>query len=85
MKITERRSADTVVLSIDGELTTGGGPLMVLAETVRTLLQQGAEIIVLDLQNVSYVDSFGLGELAEANAVAHNRGGILRLPPICWC
>jgi anti-anti-sigma factor len=52
---------------------------MVLAETVRNLLQQGVESIVLDLQNVSYVDSFGLGELAEANAIAHNRGGTLRL------
>jgi anti-sigma B factor antagonist len=52
---------------------------MVLAEKVRHLLQQGHRRLVLELGGVRYVDSSGLGELAESNAAAHTRGASFRL------
>jgi anti-sigma B factor antagonist len=79
MEITERRVADRVVLSITGDLTMGQGGRMELVEKVRQLLQQGHRQLVLELGSVRYVDSSGLGELAESNAAAHTRGASLKL------
>jgi anti-sigma B factor antagonist len=79
MEITERRAADVVILSISGDLTMGPRGRMVLAEMVRHVLQQGPRRIVVELADVRYVDSSGLGELAEANAAAHTRGATLLL------
>ena len=52
---------------------------MLFADKLRSVLQQGYERLVLDVANVSHVDSWGLGELAQWNAAAHNRGVSLKL------
>jgi anti-anti-sigma factor len=79
VEISERRVGDVVVLSISGDITLGGGGTMLFADTMRSVLQQGYECVVLDVANVIHVDSWGLGELTQWNAAAHNRGVSLKL------
>jgi len=79
MDITERRVNGALMLSISGDLTMRDGGTMVLADAVRSVLQRGYKHLVLEVGNLRYVDSSGLGELVQANAAAHNRGASLRL------
>ena len=62
-----------------GDLTMRNGGTMLLADKVRNVLQQGHRRLVLEVGNLRYVDSSGLGELVQANAAAHNRGANLKL------
>ncbi len=69
---------DVVVAKIHGDIVlNGSGPA--LAERVRSLLEQDRPRIVLDLGNVRYVDSGGIGELVESYSAAKNRGGAIKL------
>jgi anti-anti-sigma factor len=43
------------------------------------VLQRGCRSLVLDVADVRYVDSWGLGELTQVNAAAHTRGATLKL------
>src|SRR5919201_2848607 len=79
MDITERRVAGALVLSISGDLTMRNGGTTVLADAVRNVLPRGHKHLVLEVGNLRYVDSSGLGELVQANAAAHTRGASLRL------
>jgi anti-sigma B factor antagonist len=79
MDIIERRGDGCVVLSISGDLTMRNHHRMVLADRIRQVVQRGDKRVVLDVGNIRYVDSSGLGELAESNSVAHTRGAHLIL------
>lgn len=79
MEVHERRVADVTVIAVSGDITLREGSAAQLAQNVRAALQQGRERLVLDLGCVRYVDSSGLGELVQANAAAHTRGGSLKL------
>jgi anti-sigma B factor antagonist len=79
MKIEEKRVGDIVVLTVDGDITMGEGGVTRLADRVRSLLQQGHDRLVIDLQRVRYVDSAGLGELVHCAAAVRTRGGALKL------
>jgi anti-sigma B factor antagonist len=79
MDIKERLVGDVVILAIRGDITMsddGGNPV---ADAVRLALYRGHDHLVLDLGAVRYVDSAGLGELVQAYAAAHTRGGELKL------
>jgi anti-sigma B factor antagonist len=52
---------------------------MLVGEIVRRLLQQGRRQILLNLQDVSYIDSSGIGELVGAFTSVQGHGGQLRL------
>jgi len=78
MRIEERTIDDVVVAKIHGDiLLNGSGPA--LAERMRSLLEQDRRCIVLDLGDVRYVDSGGIGELVESFSAARNRGGAIKL------
>jgi anti-sigma B factor antagonist len=79
MDISERRVGDVVVLSISGDITMSGGGTLLLAGTIRRLLQQGHKHLVLDLADVRYVESSGLGELVQSKTFAHHHGASLKL------
>ena len=78
MYIEERNVDDVVVVKVRGDIVLhGSGP--VLADGIRALLEQNRRRIVLDLADVRYVDSGGLGELVELFSAAKNRGGSVKL------
>jgi anti-sigma B factor antagonist len=78
MRIEERMIDEVVVAKLHGDIVlNGSGPA--LAERVRSLLEQDRRRIVLDLGDVRYVDSGGIGELVESFSAARNRGGAVKL------
>jgi anti-sigma B factor antagonist len=78
MQNTTRQVGDVTVLDISGRITLGEGNVM-LREIVRELIDNGNRKIVLNLGEVQYVDSSGLGELVKTHTTVRNRSGQLRL------
>jgi len=74
---------DTSILRVVGKVTIGGGDVT-LREAVTTALRSGRRDLVLDLADVTTIDSSGIAELVGSYTMALNRGGSLvtsRLPP----
>ena len=78
MQTTTRLVGEIAVLEISGRITLGEGNVM-LREIVRELIDKGNKKIVLNLAEVHYVDSSGVGELVKAHTTVRNQGGQLRL------
>ena len=78
MKISTRQVGDVTVVDLAGRLTLGE-PTSALRQTIRDLLAQGKTKILLNLGEVSYIDSSGIGELVSAFVHASNKGGKLKL------
>ena len=78
MKIATRQLDGITVLDLGGRITLGEGSVQ-LREAVRDLLAKGQKKIVLNLGDVSYMDSSGMGELVTAYTSAKNQGGELKL------
>jgi anti-sigma B factor antagonist len=66
------------VLALDGRIVLGE-ETVALREKVKSLLAEGKKNIVLDLKNVSMIDSSGLGALVAAHSSAKSGGAALRL------
>ena len=79
MNIAERTIGDVVVVDVSGKITLGDGGDMVLKDKMRSLIQQGKTKILLNLGDVSYVDSAGLGEIVQAYGTVTKTGGALKL------
>jgi anti-sigma B factor antagonist len=78
MQTTTRQIGDVAVLDISGRITLGEGNVM-LREIVRGLVDKGNKKIVLNLGEVQYIDSSGIGELVKTHTTVRNKGGQLRL------
>ncbi len=78
MTIDTRKVKDVTILDIHGKITIGEGSAEI-RNTVRDLLQAGQKKILLNLGDVSYVDSSGIGELVSAYTTVTNQGGQLKL------
>jgi len=78
MTIQERASGAVQILDLNGKLVLGDGDIL-LKDKVHSLVFQGHKQIVLNLGNVSYVDSSGLGALIAASMTAKNSGGQIKL------
>ena len=78
MKIETRTVGEVHVLDISGKITLGEGT-MAVRNTVRDLLKAGSKKIILNLAEVNYVDSSGIGELVSAYTMVTNQGGKLIL------
>ena len=78
METATRIVGDVTVLDISGRITVGEGNVM-LREIVRDLASKGQRAIVLNLGEVNYIDSSGLGELVKAHTTMRNQGGQLKL------
>ena len=79
MQLEQQMVGDVAVVKVIGDITLNKGGDVLLKDKVQSLLQQGQTKLVLDLSQVSYVDSAGLGELVQAYATTKNRGGALKL------
>jgi anti-sigma B factor antagonist len=78
MKTVIRQMGQVIVLDVSGRITLGEGNVM-LREIVSDLAEKGNKKIVLNLGEVVYVDSSGVGELVKAHATIRNKGGVLKL------
>jgi anti-sigma B factor antagonist len=75
--VNTRREDDVVVVDMSGRLAAGEAVL--LRNAVRVFMQDGSSKFVLNLAEVSYLDSSGLGELVVTYTSARNRQGDLKL------
>ena len=65
MKSSTRQIDGVTVVDLSGRITLGEGSV-ILRETVRDLLSKGNKKILLNLGEVNYIDSSGIGELVSA-------------------
>ena len=73
-----RQSDDITIVDLKGRITLGEGSVTV-RDTVHGLLSKGQKKILLNLGDVNYIDSSGIGELVSAFTTAKNQGGELKL------
>jgi anti-sigma B factor antagonist len=78
MKSSTRQVNGVAIVDLSGRITLGEGSV-VLREVVRDLLGKGQKRILLNLGDVSYIDSSGIGELVSAYTTVRNQGGELKL------
>jgi len=78
MTIQIREKDDVTILDVSGRITLGEGSV-VLRDRVRDEIALGKQRIVINLADVNYIDSSGLGELTSAFTTAKNRGVTLKL------
>jgi anti-sigma B factor antagonist len=78
MKLTTREVSGVTIVDLSGKITLGEGG-KTLRDEVHTLLAAGSKKIVLNLADVNYIDSSGLGELVSAYTAVKNAGGELKL------
>lgn len=78
LRATPRDAGDTIVIDLGGRIVLGEGSAL-LRKTVRGLLEDNRTRLVLNLADVDYIDSSGIGELVSAYTAVKNRGGELKL------
>jgi anti-sigma B factor antagonist len=78
MQIDERVVGDVKVLDLKGRVTLGEGDEL-LKDKINSLLNQGHKKIILNLAEVPYVDSAGLGEIVRTYTTVSRQGGSLKL------
>lgn len=78
LKMTERTVDGVSVLDLEGRIVLGEES-SALRERVKNLLGQDHKKIILNMGNVSYIDSAGLGALVASYTSAKNQGAILKL------
>jgi anti-sigma B factor antagonist len=78
LKISTRQVDGVVIVDCSGRITLGEGSI-VLRDNVKDLLTKGQKKILLNLGDVNYIDSSGIGELVSAYTTVKNQGGELKL------
>lgn len=78
VKISKRDVSGVTVVNLSGRLTLGDASAQ-LRQTLKDLLDDGKKKIVLNLGEVAYIDSSGLGELVSGFTTVKNQGGELKL------
>ncbi len=78
MKVSTRQIDGITILDLSGRITLGEGSVQ-LREAVRDLLAKGSKQILLNVGDVNYIDSSGIGELVSAYTAVRNQGGDLKL------
>ena len=78
MEIEQRPSGDVMILDLRGKLTIGSGDEL-LKDKINSLVQQGQKKLLLNLADVPYVDSAGLGAIVSSYTTVSRDGGSLKL------
>jgi anti-sigma B factor antagonist len=78
LTIASREVDGVTVLDLSGRITLGEGSVQ-LRDAIRDLIGKGQEHILLNMGDVNYIDSSGLGELVSAYTTVKNRAGSLKL------
>lgn len=75
---TAREIKGVTVIDVSGRITLGEGSAL-LRQMIRDLLGKGQKKIVLNLGDVTYIDSSGIGELVSGYTTVRNQAGDLKL------
>ena len=78
MNIETRKKGDVVIVDFQGRLAAGVGEEM-LPRLIEQLLNEGTRKILLNLSEMDYIDSNGLGELVQSLKTSKRFGASLRL------
>jgi anti-sigma B factor antagonist len=78
MKSSARQVGGVTIVDLSGRITLGEGSV-VLRDTIRDLVGKGQNKILLNLADVTYIDSSGIGELVSAYTTVRNQSGELKL------
>ena len=78
IKLSTRQVDGVTILDLSGRITLGEGSVQ-LRDAIRDLLAKGQKKILLNLADVNYIDSSGIGELVSAFTTTKNQGGELKL------
>ncbi len=78
VKLNTRQVGDVTVVDVAGRITLGEGT-SALRDTLRGLVGKGQKKILLNLGEVSYIDSSGIGELVSGFTTVTNAGGQMKL------
>ncbi len=78
MQIDERTAGDVTILDLKGRMTLGEGD-EAFKDKVNSLVHQGRKNILVNLANVTHLDSAGLGELVGAYTTVSKAGGSMKL------
>ena len=78
MKVIVRLVDSVTIMDVSGRITLGEGCTQ-LRELIREQLSKGNKNVLLNLGDVSYIDSSGIGELVSSYTAVSNQGGSLKL------
>lgn len=78
VKISHRQVGDVTVVDAAGRITLGEGA-SIFRDTIRDLAAKGHKKILVNLADVSYIDSSGIGEMVSSFTTVTNHGGQLKL------
>src|SRR5262245_42048206 len=78
MQIDQRTIGDVTILDLKGKITLGEGDEL-LKDKVNSLVNQGHKKSILNLADVPYIDSAGLGEIVRTYTTVSRQGGSLKL------
>ncbi len=78
MNISTREVSHVTIVDVNGRITLGDETGQ-LRDTIRSLIAEGKKKIVLNLAQVDYIDSSGVGELVSSYTAVRNAGGDLKL------
>jgi len=78
LNVKTRKVDGVVIIDLSGRLTIGE-PVLLLRETLRVQVNDGARNFILNLGDVAYIDSSGLGELVSAYTTVRNKEGDVKL------
>ena len=77
--ISERQRGDVTILDLDGKVTHKGGGAEQLRIIRVRLIGEKKKNILLNMENLEYIDSSGLGELVSGFTAAKKEGGVLKI------
>jgi anti-sigma B factor antagonist len=78
VKLTNRQVGDVTVIDAAGRITLGEGS-SAFRDSIKEMVTSGQKKILLNLADVSYIDSSGIGELVSGFTTVSNAGGSLKL------
>ena len=78
VQISSRTAGDVTIVDVAGKITLGEGS-SALRDKVRELSASGSKKMLINLGDVNYIDSSGIGELVSAFTTVSNSGGALKL------
>ena len=78
MTVSERTVDGVTILDVTGQVTLNDGADQI-REKVKAVLAEGKRRVLMNLSQVSYMDSAGLGELVQAYSTVSKQGGALKL------
>ncbi len=82
MEINSREKGDVIIFDIEGEIRRSDVSDVTLHQLVKDQLDNGRRNILLNFQNVEFIDSFGVGEILASYISIHNLGGKLKIAKI---